>query len=65
MFGENTMANFRNQLAQPLILEGEWQVALPSISFPSNINNVNSNLIAVYVNSDAEVDASHQRSGHL
>ena len=42
VFGENTMANFRNQLAQPPILDGEWQVPLPSISFQSNINNVNS-----------------------
>ena len=65
IFGENTMANFRNQLAQPLMLEGEWQVALSSISFPSNINNVNSNLLVVYVNSGAELDASNNRSGHL
>ena len=35
-FGNNTMAKFRNQLAQPFMLEGEWQVALTS--FPSNIN---------------------------
>ena len=62
IFAENTMAKFRIQLAQPLMLEGEWQVALTSISFPSNINNVNLNQIVVYVNSDAEVDATHQRS---
>ena len=65
IFGENTMARFRNQLAQPLMLECEWQVALTSISFPSNINNVNSNAIVVYVNSGAELDASHHRSGQL
>ena len=37
----NTMAKFLKQLAQPLQLDGDWQVALASISFPSNINNVN------------------------
>ena len=51
VFGENTMAKFRNQLSQPLILDGERQVALSSISFPSNINNVNSNGLVVYKNS--------------
>ena len=47
------------------MLEGERQVALSSISFPSNINNVNSNLLVVYVNSGAELDAPNNRSGHL
>ena len=65
VFGENTMAKFRNQLAQPLVLDGEWQVALSSISFPSNINNVNSNVLVVYKNSGAELDASVNRSEHL
>ena len=65
VFGENTMAKFRNQLSQPLILDGEWQVALSSISFPSNINNVNSNGLVVYKNSRLELDASNNRSGHL
>ena len=39
-FGEHTRAKFRKQLAQPLMLEEDWQVALTSISFPSNIKNV-------------------------
>ena len=65
VFGENTMAKFRNQLSQPIILDGEWQVALSSISFPSNINNVNSNGLVVYKNSGVELDASNNRSGHL
>ena len=65
VFGENTIAKFRNQLAQPFILDGEWQVALSSISFPSNINNVNSNVLVVYKNSGAKLDASNYRSGHL
>ena len=65
IYSENTVAKLRNQLAQPLMLEGEWQVALSSISFPSNINNVNSNVLVVYVNSGAELDAPNNRSGHL
>ena len=64
-FTNNTMAKFRNQLAQPLQLDGDWQVALPSISFPSNINNVNSAEIFAYVSSGAEIDASHTRTGQL
>ena len=59
------MAKFRNQLSQSLILDGEWQVALSSISFPSNIQNVNSNGLVVYKNSGVELDASNNRSGHL
>ena len=65
VFGENTKTKFRNQLAQPLFLDGECQVALSSISFPSNINNVNSNGLVVYKNPGAEIDASNTRSGHL
>ena len=65
IFTNNTMAKFRNQLAQPLQLDGDWQVALASISFPSNINNVNSAEIVAYVNSGAELDASNNRTGQL
>ena len=65
IFTSNTMAKFRNQLAQPLQLDGDWQVALASISFPSNINNVNSAGIVAYVSSGAELDASHNRTGQL
>ena len=49
IFTNNTMAKFRNQLAQPLQLDGDWQVALASISFPSNINNINSAEIVAYL----------------
>ena len=65
VFVENTTAKFRNQLAQPLILDGECQVGLSSISFPSNINKVNSNVLVFYKNSGAELDALNNRSGHL
>ena len=47
IFTNNTMVKFRNQLAQPFQLDGDWQVAFASISFPSYINNVNSAEIVV------------------
>ena len=59
------MAKFFNQLAQPLQLDGDWQIALASISFPSNINNVNSAEIVAYISSGAELDPSHTRTGQL
>ena len=59
------MAEFRNQFAQPLQLDGDRQVALVSISFPSNINNVNSAEIVAHVNSGAELDTSHDRARQL
>ena len=65
IFTNNTMAKFRNQLAQPLQLDGDWQVALASISFPSNVNKVNSAETVAYVSSCAELDASHNRTGQL
>ena len=42
IFNENTIASFWNQLSQPIRLQGEMQVALTSLSSPSNVNNVNS-----------------------
>ena len=65
VFNENTMASFRNHISQPIHLQGEWQVALTSLSFPSIINNVNSGEIVVYTNSSADLDASINRSGQL
>ena len=47
IFNDNTLASFRNQFSQPIQLQGEWQVALTSLSFPTNINNVNSGQIVV------------------
>ena len=52
IFKNNTLASFRNQLAQPLQLEGKWQVALESVIFPANIQNVTSTLIKEYPKSD-------------
>ena len=36
----NTMACFRNVLAEPLYLEGDWRVAIAEIIYPSSIKNV-------------------------
>ena len=63
IFSENTMASFPNQLSQPIQLQGEWQVALTSLSFSSNINNVNAGEIVVYTNSRTETDESRNQSG--
>ena len=65
VFNKNTMAAFRNQLSQPIHLQGEWQVALTSLSLPSNINNVNSGEIVVYKNSMTDPNESSNRSGQL
>ena len=40
IFGDNTLASFKNQLPQNISLEGDWRVALSEIIFPSEINNV-------------------------
>ena len=65
VFNGNTLASFRNQLSQPIHLQGDWQVALTSLSFPSNINNVNSGEIVVYKNSMTNSNESSNRSGQL
>ena len=65
VFNENTIASFRNQLSKPIYLQGEWQVALTSLSLPSNINNVDSGEIVVYSKSSAELDASIKQSVQL
>ena len=47
-------------------ITARWRLAslaLASISFLSNINNVNSAEIVAYVSSGAELDASHNRTG--
>ena len=40
IFGDNTLAAFKNQLPQNISLEGHWRVALSEILFPSEISNV-------------------------
>jgi len=40
IFGDNTMAAFKNQLPQNISLDGDWRVALSEIIFPSEIKNV-------------------------
>ena len=36
----NTMAAFRNLLAHPVHLEGDWRVALAEIIFPTSIKRI-------------------------
>ena len=39
IYNGNTMAAFRNLLAHPIHLEGDWRVALAEIIFPTSIKN--------------------------
>ena len=40
IYSGNTMAAFRNLLAHPIHLEGDWRVALADIIFPTSIKNI-------------------------
>ena len=40
IYSGNTMAAFRNLLAHPIHLEGDWRVALAEIIFPTSIKNI-------------------------
>lgn len=44
----NTMACFRNVLAEPLYLEGDWRVAIAEIIYPSSIKNVTTKDYFIY-----------------
>ena len=57
--------NFQSQLAQPLQLKRDCQVAIALIPFPLNTNRENSAEIDAYQNSGAQLDASHNSSGQL
>ena len=48
IYQQNTMACFRNVLAEPLQLEGDWRVALAEIIFPTSIKNVTTKEYVVY-----------------
>ena len=37
IFGDNTLAAFKNQLPQNISLEGHWRVALSEILFPRKL----------------------------
>ena len=63
IFNENTIASFRNQLSQPIHLQGEWKAALTSLSFLSNNNNVNSGEIVVHKDSMTDQNESSIQSG--
>ena len=40
IYSGNTMAAFRNLLAHPIHLEGDWRVALAEIIFPTSIKTL-------------------------
>ena len=44
----NTMAAFRNLLAQPIHLEGDWREALVEIVFPTSIKNITTTDFFIY-----------------
>lgn len=55
IFDNNVLSSFRNQLSQPLQLEGDWRVALSQITFPESIKNVSSTKIRQYTQNDPEL----------
>ena len=48
IYQDNTMAVFRNHLAHPILLEGDWRVALAEIIFPSSIKNITTKGYFIY-----------------
>ena len=47
IYSGNTMAAFRNLLAHPIYLEGDWRVALAEI-FPTSIKNITTTDFFIY-----------------
>ena len=39
IYKDSTMSVFRNHFTHPILLEGDWRVALADIIFPSSIKN--------------------------
>ena len=48
IYRDNTMAVFRNLLAHPIHLEGDWRVALAEIIFPTRIKNITTTDYFIY-----------------
>ena len=48
LYSGNTMAAFRNLLAHPIHLEGDWRVALAEFIFPTSIKNITTTDISIY-----------------
>ena len=40
LFPDNTLGSFTNFLPEPLSLDGQWEVAISEISYPSMYQNV-------------------------
>ena len=47
-YSGNTMAAFRNLLAHPIHLEGDWRVALAGLIFPNSIKNISTTDFLIY-----------------
>ena len=58
IFSQNTMAIFINRFQEPIILNGDWRVALTEITFPSEIKNVTDTSILVYSAKDGYTPSS-------
>ena len=48
LYSSNTMAAFRNLLAHPIHLEGDWRVALAEFIFPTSIKNITTTDFSIY-----------------
>ncbi|KAJ8034802.1 hypothetical protein HOLleu_21801 [Holothuria leucospilota] len=53
-FPENTLASFKTQLAEPIVLNGSWEVSLCEIQYPFNWHNVTEHNCRVQLN-DREI----------
>ena len=48
IYNDNTMSVFRNLLAHPINLEGDWRVALAEIIHPTKVNNITTTDYMIY-----------------
>ena len=48
IYSGNTMAAYRNLMAHPTHLEGDWRVALAEIIFPTSIKNITTTDFFIY-----------------
>ena len=48
LFPDNTLSSFTNFLPEQVNLEGQWEVAISEISYPSNVPKYNRGEIQVF-----------------
>ena len=48
LFFDNTLSSFANFLPEQLNLEGQWEVAISEISYPSMYQNVTERKIMIF-----------------